>query len=102
MALPSAWAVTVDAFLIGLGVALAPALQIRLMDVARNAQSLAAALNQSAFNVANGVGAALAGAAVAAGDGWGSPGYVGAGLALGGIAIFLLALLLARRQPAAA
>ena len=81
--------------------ALAPALQIRLMDVARDAQSLAAALNHSAFNVANGLGAALAGAAVAAGDGWGSPGYVGAGLALGGIAIFLVALSTARPRPSA-
>ena len=98
-ALPNPWAVSADAFLIGIGVALAPALQIRLMDVARGAQSLAAALNQSAFNVANGLGAALAGAAIAAGDGWGSLGWVGACLALGGIAIFLVALATARSGP---
>ncbi len=101
-ALPSAWAVSADAFLIGFGVALAPAIQIRLMDVARGAQSLAAALNHSAFNVANGLGAALAGAAIAAGDGWSSPGWVGACLAAGGIAIFLMALAAARISGRAA
>ncbi len=101
VALPSAWAVSADAFLVGIGVALAPALQIRLMNVARDAQSLAAALNHSAFNVANGLGAALAGVAIAAGYGWGAPGVVGAGLALGGLAIFLVALVAARIRPRA-
>ena len=101
-ALSNAWAVSGDAFLIGMGVALAPAIQIRLMDVARNAQSLAASLHHSAFNVANGLGAALAGAAISAGYGWSSPGWVGAGLALGGLAIFLVALALARIRPAGA
>lgn len=100
-ALPNPWAVSADAFLVGIGVALAPALQIRLMDVARGAQSLAAALNHSAFNVANGLGAALAGAAIAAGDGWRSPGWVGACLATGGLAIFLVALATARSRPRA-
>jgi DHA1 family inner membrane transport protein len=101
-ALPHWWAVGADAFLIGVGVALAPALQTRLMDVAADAQALAAALNHSAFNIANGLGAALAGAAITAGYGWGSPGWVGACLALGGLAIFLVALAAERFQGAAA
>ncbi|MCQ8279411.1 MFS transporter [Acetobacteraceae bacterium KSS8] len=98
-ALPFAWAATADAFLIGCGVALAPALQTRLMDVAGDAQSLAASLNHSAFNTANGLGAALAGIAISAGYGWSSPGWVGALLALGGLLVFLLALFLERKHP---
>ena len=42
-------------------VAIGPALQIRLMDVAGDAQTLAAALNHSAFNAANALGAWLGG-----------------------------------------
>ncbi len=99
-ALPHWWAVTAVAFLIGSGVALAPALQTRLMDVAADAQALAAALNHSAFNIANGLGATLSGAAITAGLGWGSPGWVGACLAAGGLAIFLAALAVERVRPA--
>ncbi len=101
-ALPHWWAVGGDAFLIGCGVALAPALQTRLMDVAADAQALAASLNHSAFNIANGLGAALAGAAITAGLGWSSPGWVGGVLALCGLAIFLVSLGLERVRPAGA
>lgn len=52
---PSALAVL---FLIGAGFALVPALQTRLMRVAGRSQTLAAALNHSAFNVSNALGAA--------------------------------------------
>lgn len=52
---------------------LVPVLQTRLMDVAGQAQSLAAALNHSAFNVANALGAYLGGLAIATGFGWTSP-----------------------------
>jgi DHA1 family inner membrane transport protein len=65
-------------------VALGPALQVRLMDVAGDAQTLAAALNHSAFNFANALGAWLGGLAIAAGWGWLSLGRVGAVLAVGG------------------
>ena len=99
-ALPHWWAVTGDAFLSGAGVALAPALQTRLMDVAADAQALAAALNHSAFNVANALGAFLAGAAITAGYGWGSAGWVGAGLALAGMMIFAVSLWVERVRPA--
>jgi DHA1 family inner membrane transport protein len=47
------WLVTAVVLLVGTGVAIMPALQIRLMDVAEDAQTLAAALNHSAFNIAN-------------------------------------------------
>ncbi len=84
-------AVLLDVFAIGLGGALATVLQTRLMDVAGNAQSLAAALNHSAFNVANAIGPWLGGMAITAGWGLTSTGYVGSALALGGLAIWAVA-----------
>ena len=44
------WSVGLDVFAIGVGGALGTVLQTRLMDVAGDAQALAAALNHSAFN----------------------------------------------------
>jgi MFS transporter, DHA1 family, inner membrane transport protein len=94
------WTVTLDVMAIGFGGALATVLQTRLMDVAGDAQSLAAALNHSAFNVANALGPWLGGLAIAAGFGWTSTGWVGCGLALGGLAAWAVALL-ADRSPRA-
>ena len=84
------WLATISVFLIGTGVAIVPALQIRLMDVAEDAQTLAAALNHSAFNIANAIGAWLGGVAIAGGLGWASTGWVGALLALAGLLIFVV------------
>ena len=89
LAAPNVWLVMVDVFLIGLGGSLGVVLQPRLMDVAGDAQQLAAALNHSAFNTANALGPLLGGLAIDAGWGWTSTGPVGAGLALGGFAIWL-------------
>ena len=83
-----AWMVTIAVFLVGTGVAIVPALQIRLMDVAADAQTLAAALNHSAFNIANALGAWLGGIAIAGGLGWASTGWMGALLAAAGLLIF--------------
>jgi DHA1 family inner membrane transport protein len=81
-----------NVFLIGTVVAIGPALQIRLMDVAGDAQTLAAALNHSAFNAANALGAWLGGVAITAGLGWTSTGWVGALLALAGLGVFAWSL----------
>ena len=70
--------------------ALATVLQTRLMDVAGDAQSLAAALNHSAFNMANALGPWLGGMAIAAGFGWTSTGWVGSALALCGLIVWAL------------
>lgn len=100
------WTAAINLFLIGGCIAMGPALQTRLMDVAGDAQTLAAALNHSAFNLANALGAWLGGLAIAAGYGWTSPGWVGLALALGGLAILLVSLRLeaseARREQAGA
>jgi len=94
-------AMTVNVFLVGTLVAIGPALQIRLMDVAGHAQTLAAALHHSAFNIANALGAWLGGVAIAAGLGWTSPGWVGALLSLGGLVVFCLAVWQDRRSRSA-
>jgi DHA1 family inner membrane transport protein len=79
---------TVMTFFIGTGFAAAPATQTRLMDVARDGQTLAAASMHSAFNIANAVGAWLGGRAIADGFGYPATGYVGAVLSLLGLAVF--------------
>ncbi len=87
------WSMLAIVFLIGIGGALGTVLQTRLMDIAENGQSLAASLNHSAFNTANAIGPWAGGLAIAAGYGWTSTGVVGAALALGGFAIWGLAVL---------
>jgi DHA1 family inner membrane transport protein len=95
---PHVVAMSVNVILLGTIVAIAPALQIRLMDVAGDAQTLAAALNHSAFNMANAFGAWLGGVAIAAGLGWTSTGWVGTLLAFAGMAVFGASLWQARRR----
>jgi DHA1 family inner membrane transport protein len=78
-------------FLIGASGSLClPALQTRLMDVAGDAQSLAAAGNHAALNIANAIGASLGGLVLAAGFGYTSPAVVGALLAAAGLAVMAL------------
>ncbi|HEU0163103.1 MAG TPA: MFS transporter [Rhizomicrobium sp.] len=91
VAAANVWTLMATVFAIGLGGALATTLQTRLMDVAGEAQTLAAALNHSAFNVANALGPFLGGLAIAAGFGLTSTGLVGSALALGGLAIWAVA-----------
>ncbi|WP_371851980.1 MFS transporter [Nocardia ignorata] len=89
----------VGAFLVGAsGAALAPGLQTRLMDVAADAQTLAAALNHAALNIANAAGAWLGGLVIAAGLGYTAPALVGAVLAVAGVALFTATVVLARRS----
>lgn len=85
-------------FVLGTMISMGPTLQVRLMDVAGDAQALAAALNHSAFNFANALGAWLGGAAIAAGWGLGSLGWVGASLALGGFVVFCVSYLAGRQR----
>ncbi|WP_448059880.1 MFS transporter [Cellulomonas hominis] len=66
-------------------------LQTRLMDVSPMAPSLGAALCHSALNAGNAAGAWLGGLVIAAGAGYLAPAWVGAGLAVVGLAIVLTA-----------
>ena len=87
-------------FLIGMGGGVGSVMQVRLMDVAGDAQTLAAAAHHSAFNTANALGPWLAGMAIAAGYGLTSAGFIGSALALGGLAIYVIAVLLERSEKA--
>lgn len=71
------------------GSVLVPILQTRLMDVAREGQSLAAALNHSTLNLANALGAWIGGLVLDQGLGYEWPSRVGGVLALAGLAIAL-------------
>lgn len=77
--------------------ACSPAIQTRLMDVAHNAQSIAAALNHSALNLGNSLGALLGGLAITAGLGYISPAYVGVGLAVLGFTALMVSFGVERR-----
>ena len=88
LAAHSLWSVLPAVLAIGTMGALGPALQTRLMDVAGEAQTLAAASNHAAFNAANALGPWLGGMAITAGLGWTSTGYVGAATAFGGLLIY--------------
>jgi DHA1 family inner membrane transport protein len=88
VALVSPWApgLFVGVFLISIGAStLAICLQMRLMETAGDAQMLGAALNHSALNLANALGAWLGGLVIAAGLGYRAPSVVGAGLAAAGL-----------------
>ena len=75
-----------------------PALQTRLMDVAGDAQTLAAAGQHAALNVANAIGAWLGGVVIAAGLGWTAPAVVGALLAVLGLGVLTVSVVLERQD----
>ncbi|MEV6739397.1 MFS transporter [Streptomyces sp. NPDC051104] len=70
-----------------IGLATAPGLQVRTMKYAADAPTMASGANIAAFNVGNAIGAWLGGLALAAGYGYVSPLWVGAGLALAGLVV---------------
>ncbi|QWT19543.1 MFS transporter [Bacillus sp. NP157] len=96
------WTLGIAVFFIGISGALGTVLQTRLMDVAGDAQALAAALNHSAFNTANALGPFLGGLAIAGGYGWTSPGWVGSALALGGLLLWAVSVAVDRKTSEAA
>jgi DHA1 family inner membrane transport protein len=87
----------ITVFFLGMALIVPTGLQMRLMEVAGDAQTLGAALNHSAFNIANALGAWLGGIVLAAGLGLSAPMVVAVALSLAGLAIYLAALGLERR-----
>ena len=71
------------------------------MNAAGDAQMLGAALNHSALNIANGLGAWLGSIVIAQGFGYRAPSLLGAVLALAGLGVFLLGLRVERRGEVA-
>ena len=73
-------------------------LQLRLMEVAGDAQTLGAAMNHASLNLANALGAWLGGLVIAAGYGYSAPALVGALLSLAGLVFLVVSATLHRRQ----
>jgi DHA1 family inner membrane transport protein len=105
VALTAMWspALFVGVFLVSVfASALAILLQMRLMETAGDAQMLGAALNHSALNLANALGAWLGGLVIAAGLGYRAPSVVGAGLAVAGLLPLAASAVVRRRAQRAA
>ena len=101
LALTAEWVYALAFFVFATGfvsATLSPTIQTRLMDVADDNQSIAAALNHSALNIGNALGAFLGGAAIAVGWGFLAPAWVGVLLAIGGLGIALWSLALERTR----
>ena len=99
---PWGWALLPVGFLITvLGSVLVVNLQLRLMHVAGDAQTIGAASNHASLNIANAAGAWLGGLVISAGYGYRATGLVGAALALGGCAVLVGAAALEGRTPRA-
>ena len=96
----SPWMLCLSSFLIGCTFAAGPAIQTRLIDVASDGQTLAAASMHSAFNIANALGAWLGGLVIALGYGYAATGYVGAFLSFSGLFVFAASVWLERRGSA--
>jgi DHA1 family inner membrane transport protein len=97
------WWALVPAFLVAISSSvLVVTLQLRLMSVAGEAQTLGAAMNHSSLNIGNALGAWLGGLVIAAGWGYRAPSLVGVVLALAGFAVLLLSAKVHRRTAAAA
>lgn len=77
--------------------ALAAPVQMLMIKAASGAEMLAASVSQASFNIGNAIGAYLGGLPIAAGLGYTSPEWVGAGLAFGGF-LFCIALLALKRN----
>lgn len=85
-------------FLIGAtSLFLGPALQSRLISAAPGARLMGAAVNQSAMNIANSLGAALGGLVIAGGLGYLAPSLLGAGLASVGLLLCVVDITVQRR-----
>jgi DHA1 family inner membrane transport protein len=95
---PAGWWALAPAFLVAVASSvLVVNLQLRLMSVAGDAQTLGAAMNHSSLNVGNALGAWLGGLVIAAGWGYRAPALVGVVLALAGLAVLLVSATFARR-----
>ncbi|MFS0852447.1 MFS transporter [Microbacterium sp. 179-I 3D4 NHS] len=93
LALLSFWIVSLGLMVVIVGFVssiLSPSVQTRLMDVAGDNQSIAAAMNHSALNIGNSLGAFLGGTVIALGWGYTAPAWTGAALAVAGLGIAVL------------
>ena len=93
----------IGSFLIGASsLFLGPAMQSRLISAAPSARLMGAAVNQSAMNIANSLGAALGSLAIANGLGYLAPSVLGAGLAIVGLLLCSVDIAARRRARSGA
>ncbi|MFC9362640.1 MFS transporter, partial [Rhodococcus sp. NPDC057014] len=85
-------------FMGAFGFATVPGLQMRIMNYAAQAPTMASGANIAAFNVGNALGAWLGGITIAAGLGFTSPIWMGAALTVAALAVLLVATALDRRS----
>jgi DHA1 family inner membrane transport protein len=98
---PYGWWLLPAIFLVtAIGSVLVVNLQLRLMSVSGEAQTLGAAMNHAALNVANALGAWIGGVVIAAGYGYRAPALAGAALSVAGIAVLLWSATAHRRDAA--
>ncbi|KZB82165.1 MFS transporter [Amycolatopsis regifaucium] len=89
----------VTIFFVGLaGFMIGPMMQARIMEKAGGTPSLVSAAVQSAFNIANSIGAYLGGLVIAGGLGLVAPNWVGASLAVLGLSLAAISGGLDRRE----
>jgi DHA1 family inner membrane transport protein len=82
----------------GFGFATVPGLQMRVMNSANGAPTLASGANIGAFNVGNALGAWMGGVTITAGLGYTSPIWAGAAMTLLGLGVMALAAANAKRK----
>jgi DHA1 family inner membrane transport protein len=100
---PAGWWAVLPAFLVAVASSvLVVNLQLRLMSVAGDAQTLGAAMNHSSLNIGNALGAWLGGLVIAAGWGYRAPALVGVLLALAGLLVLLVSATVHRQAAAGA
>ncbi|MFE7415741.1 MFS transporter [Rhodococcus sp. NPDC057529] len=85
-------------FMGAFGFATVPGLQMRIMNYAAQAPTMASGANIAAFNVGNALGAWLGGITIAAGLGFTSPIWMGAALTVAALAVLIVATALDRRS----
>jgi len=103
LAVLSFWIVSLSLVVVLVGFVssvLSPTIQTRLMDVAGDNQSIAAAMNHSALNIGNSLGAFLGGIVIAVGWGFTAPAWTGAVLAVAGLLIALVSYRVEARRVA--
>lgn len=103
LAVLSFWIVSLSLVVVLVGFVssvLSPTIQTRLMDVAGDNQSIAAAMNHSALNIGNSLGAFLGGIVIAVGWGYTAPAWTGAVLAVAGLLIALVSYRVEARRVA--
>jgi DHA1 family inner membrane transport protein len=92
------WLLPVVFLVTAIGSVLVINLQLRLMAVSGEAQTLGAAMNHASLNLANALGAWLGGLVIAAGYGYRAPALVGAALSVAGIGVLLWSASLHSRE----